>query len=91
MAFWSEGVEVGINVFLYTNNTVSNFQPPYWEPFTNADGTVFPGVKKVWYGGHKNLITDAEAVILTAAGYGADITYDAIYDSSTYDSTDTLA
>lgn len=74
MASWSASIGRGVNVWLYTNNTISEVQPPYQKAFTNADGTVSPGVKKVWYGGHTHTITSSESVMLTAAGYGANIT-----------------
>ena len=74
MASWTPEIGVGVNVFLYTDNTISETQPPYWDAFTNSDGTVSPGVKKVWYGGHRSPITDDESAMLTAAGYGANIT-----------------
>ncbi len=74
-SYMKSDIPVGANVWLYTDNTISEQQPPLWEPRTNQDGSITPGVKKVWYGGHINDITSSEAVTLTAAGYGAYITY----------------
>lgn len=88
--YFLSDIPKGDNVWWYTDNTITTAQPALWEPRTNADGTITPGVKKVWYGGHTHDITDSEAVILTTAGFGAYITYTAIFDSSTYDS-DTFA
>jgi hypothetical protein len=41
-----------------------------------SDTTQDPYVVKVYYGAHANVITQAEAIALTAAGYGAYITYE---------------
>lgn len=71
--FFAPEIPMGVNVWLYTDNTISEQQPPYWDAFTNSDGTVTPGVKKVWYGGHDNPVTADEVVTLTAAGYGSNI------------------
>lgn len=73
MIFFTPSIPIGVNVWLYTNNTISETQPPLWEKRLNADGTTTPGVQKVWYGGHSHEITAAEKVTLTAAGYGANI------------------
>lgn len=72
--FFASEISMGVNVWLWTDNTISEQQPPYWEPFTNADGTVSAGVKKVWYGGHDNPVTADEVVMLTTAGYASNIT-----------------
>ena len=69
MEFFDPYIGIGVNVWLYTNNTISEVQPPGWEPETNDDGTITPGVKKVWYGGHSHTITEDEAVMLRAEGY----------------------
>lgn len=53
----------GRNVFILTNGTVTENDP--YDPTTIAH-TLF--------GGHVEPITDAEATLLTAAGYGAYIT-----------------
>lgn len=53
----------GRNVFLLTNGTYTEDEP--------NDNTL---IRKVYWGGSINDITDAEATSLTAAGYGAYIT-----------------
>jgi hypothetical protein len=50
----------GRNVFLFTSGAFTERQP--------SDYTT---IRKVYYGGHVNDITDSEATALTAAGYGA--------------------
>lgn len=50
----------GRNVFLLISGAFTERQP--------SDYTT---ISKVYYGGHANDITDAEATALTAAGYGA--------------------
>lgn len=50
----------GRNVFLLTSGTYTERQP-----------SDYSTISKVYYGGHANDITDAEATALTAAGYGA--------------------
>lgn len=53
----------GRNIFLLTDGTFTDNQP-----------SSLSMVSKVYYGGHDNEITAAEATALTAAGYGAYIT-----------------
>ena len=89
--YFKSDIPIGVNVWLDTANVISETQPPLAERRLNADGTYTPGVQKVWHGGRTHTITDAEAVLLAAAGYGANITYPAIMDSSTYDSGDYLS
>ena len=72
--FFTPEIPMGVNVWWYTDNTISEAQPPFWDAFTNADGTVSPGVHKVYYGGHDNPITAAEVDMLTTAGYASNIT-----------------
>jgi hypothetical protein len=60
--YFNDPIRAGENVFLTTGGVVTEAQPEVWEL-----------VKTVWWGGHINTITDAEAAILTAAGYGANI------------------
>ena len=69
-AYFKASIPRGANVWVNTNNVISESQPPLWE----AVGST-PGVKKVYYGGHSYEITADEAVQLTAAGYGANIAY----------------
>jgi len=65
----------GRNVFLLTNNTVTEQQPANWvDANTGSTNAGEVNTLKTWYGGHSHPITDAEATILTAAGYGAYIT-----------------
>lgn len=53
----------GRNVYLLTDGTVTETQP--WDQATIA---------KTYFGGHIETITAAEAAVLTAAGYGSQIT-----------------
>jgi hypothetical protein len=69
-AYFKPSIERGANVWVWTNGTISEAQPPLWQ----ATETM-PGVKSVYYGGHSYEITDDEAVTLTAAGYGDNIVY----------------
>jgi hypothetical protein len=68
--YFKASIPRGINVWINTNNVISENQPPVWQ----ATDTM-PGVKKVYYGGHSYEITTDEAVMLTAAGYGDNIVY----------------
>jgi hypothetical protein len=79
MVYFAADIPVGQNIWWWTDGTISANQPP------TAELT-----RKVWLGGRKHMISDSEAAILTAAGYGAYITYPAIFDSSVYDSTDEM-
>jgi len=77
-AYFKPSIPRGTNVWIDTNNVVSEIQPPLWiaQTFYNSDGTVAsvtPGVKQVYYGGHSYEINDNEKEILTAAGYGDNI------------------
>ena len=77
-AFFKPSIPRGINVWIDTNNVVSETQPPLWEPriLKDADGNVvgaIPGVKTVFYGGHSYEINDNQKAILIAAGYGDNI------------------
>ena len=69
-AYFKPSIPRGANVWVNTNNGISEAQPPLWQ----ATATM-PGVKKVYYGGHSYEITADEAVQLTAAGYGDNIVY----------------
>lgn len=53
----------GVNVYLLTNGTVTLQHP--------ADAST---VSRVLFGGHTEPLTAAEAALLTAAGYAANIT-----------------
>ena len=72
--YFKPSIPRGTNVWIYTNNIISEQQPPLWEAKTNSDGSITPGVKKVFYGGHSYEITADEVIILTAAGYADNIT-----------------
>lgn len=73
--FFKATVPIGANVWWWTDNTISQNQPPLWEPRTNPDGSITPGVRKVWYGGHGPYsITDGEYQMLSDAGYTASLT-----------------
>lgn len=50
----------GVNVYLLTDGTATLAQP--WDSGT---------VARVLHGGHVEEVTDAEAALLTTAGYGA--------------------
>jgi len=69
-AYFKASIPRGVNVWVYTNNTISENQPPVWLATATQ-----PGVKKVYYGGHSYEINSDEAVQLTAAGYGDNIVY----------------
>ena len=75
-AYFTPSIPKGNNVWVDTNNKVSEQQPPLWvaQTFHNADGSIAsssPGVKAVYYGGHSYTISASEVQILTNAGYGA--------------------
>lgn len=53
----------GVNVFKLTDGTYTESQP--------ADSTT---VAVTYHGAHSHTVTAAEATLLTAAGYGANIT-----------------
>ena len=72
--YFTANIPIGANVWWWTDNTISETQPPLAEKRLNADGTYTQGVYKVWHGGHIHTITSDEAAMLTAAGYGANIT-----------------
>lgn len=73
--YFKADIPVGVNVWWWTDNTISEQQPPLWEKRTNPDGSVTPGVYKVWYGGHgPYAISDGEYTMLSAQGYGANLT-----------------
>ena len=86
--YFKPSIPRGANVWIYTNNTVSEQQPLVWLPRTNADGSITPGVKKVFYGGHSYRIDENEVAVLTAAGYAANIAHDGILGTTTYDNGD---
>jgi len=69
-AYFKASIPRGANVWVSTDNVISESQPPLW----TATATT-PGVKKVYYGGHSYEITADEAVQLTADGYGDNIAY----------------
>lgn len=60
--YFNDPIHAGENVFLTTAGIITERQPEVWEL-----------IKTVWWGGHINTITDAEAALLTTAGYGANI------------------
>lgn len=77
-AYFKPQIRMGVNVWIYTDNTISETQPPLWEARTVTDSqgnivSVTPGVKKVYYGGHTYDITEGEKQMLTRAGYGDNI------------------
>lgn len=88
MTYFTPDIPKAENIWWWTDGTISSSQPALWEKRINQDGSVTPGVKKVWYGGGTAIISASEATILIAAGYGDCITYGATYDTSTYDSGD---
>lgn len=49
----------GVNVFVTTDGVVTENQPASWSQ-----------VSSVYYGGHRTLISEAEATVLEDAGYG---------------------
>lgn len=49
----------GRNVYLLVDGTYTENEPDYED------------IEKTYFGGHFNVVTDAEAASLTAAGYGA--------------------
>ena len=67
-AYFKASIPRGANVWVNTDNVISENQPALWQ----AVGST-PGVKKVYYGGHSYEITPDEVIALTAAGYGANI------------------
>lgn len=74
MKFFNPHVPIGINVWLWTDNSIQESQPPLAEARLNKDGTITPGIKKLWGGGRTHQISDSEYVVLLAAGYGANLT-----------------
>jgi hypothetical protein len=79
-AYFRPSIPRGSNVWVNTNNLISEIQPAVWQEqkIYDYEGnlvSVTPGVKKVYYGGRSYEITDTEAMELTAAGYGANIVY----------------
>ena len=65
---------IAINVWLWTDNTINETQPPLKDARTNPDGTITPGYKKVWGGGRTHDISDGEYEMLLGAGYSANLT-----------------
>jgi len=72
--FFRPAIPVGVNVWLWTDNSVQEVQPPLQDARLNADGTITPGYKKVWYGGRTNIISDEDYQTLLTAGYGPYLT-----------------
>ena len=72
--YFTSNIPIGVNVWVDTNNVISETQPAVAEARTNSDGSVTPGVKKVYLGGRSHTINATEVADLTAAGYGASIT-----------------
>lgn len=77
-AYFKPSIPRGINVWIDTNNLVSETQPPLWEARTVTDASgnilsVTPGVKQVYYGGRTYTITQSEKDVLVAAGYADNI------------------
>jgi hypothetical protein len=61
----------GRNVYILSDNTVTENHPGREE--ANADG--LPYVRLTLFGAHAGqVVSDADATILTAAGYGANLT-----------------
>ena len=88
--FFRPALPVGVNVFLWTDNTVQETQPPLADPRINLDGTISPGLRKMWAGGRTHIISDSEYQILLTAGYFASLGNIATLDTTTFDSTDTM-
>lgn len=72
--FFRPSIPVGVNVFLWTDNTVQEVQPPLADARVNKDGTITPGLKKMWAGGRTHQISDSDWQILLTAGYAANLT-----------------
>ena len=72
--YFKADIPKGVNVWLLTDNTISETQPTLYERRLNSDGTYTPGIQKVWLGGRTHTINANEVAILTAAGYGSSIT-----------------
>jgi len=70
-AIWNRSglIPRGVNVFKLTDGTYTEQQPFTNAPFTSG----WELVAFVYYGGHSYEISDAEAALLIAAGYGANI------------------
>lgn len=67
---------VGINVYILSNNTVTEVDPDgmsiIWRESDRTSDTIIgcPTVSHVFWGGHvAETVTSAEAALLTAAGY----------------------
>lgn len=61
------GVEVE-NVWIWSDDTVSTDQPPYWDQ--NPEDPSTPYVRRVFYGSHSYTdVTEAEKALLEGAGY----------------------
>lgn len=69
------GRRVGINVYVYADGTIGTNDPPF------GDITC----RKVYHGGHIHTVTAAEALALTAAGFGANIANSNLYNTALYD------
>jgi hypothetical protein len=62
---WSHFAPIarGVNVFKLTNGTYTQTQPDTWAE-----------IAVLYYGGHSHTVSTAEAALLTAAGYAANLT-----------------
>lgn len=74
MSFFKATVPIGVNVWLWTDNSIQEVQPPLQDARVNKDGSITPGYKKLWGGGRTHPISDSEYVVLLAAGYSANLT-----------------
>lgn len=58
----------GVNVWIWSDGTVSQDQPPGWEQ--NPSAPTAPYVQRAFYGSHTYTdVSDAEKALLQAAGY----------------------
>lgn len=68
LSHFQRNVQVN-NVFIWSDNTVSETQPPYGMDVPD-DPTQRPYTARVFYGGHVySDVTDAEKALLQGAGY----------------------
>ena len=95
-AYFKPSIPKGNNVWIDTNNVVSEIQPALWvaQTFYRDDGSVsssMPGVKRVFYGGHSYTLNSQEVQLLTQNGYAPYITFNGGYGQSTYGGSDQYA
>lgn len=56
------------NVYIWTDNTVAEYEPPYWSN-PNGDNPA-PSLTRVFFGGSTYTdVTDAQKALLVGAGY----------------------